>query len=275
MRTRVLSVVALVLLLCAGASSLATGATRATISAHLSKTSFTASQAASVRLTYRFSKTSRHFGYLITIRTGSRWQTVKRVTKHGSFKGSHTITVTRLFAGKTVKVGTYRLKLSADGNSKLIGFTVRRRTTPPPAAVRAQAGSWVTTTLSDAANGGSLTVTSMGFTVGSDRASVSAFGFGFDYSGTPAPPTYHCSGSGFSGMTSGASSPITNGHFSSPSPTGAWSGFVSGSAEGTFDSATSAHGTAQASGMINGPGCWGTSASTGTFSWTATWQSAG
>lgn len=267
-----LPVVALALLLCAGMSSPATGATRATISAHLSKTSFTASQAASVRLMYRFSKTSWRFGYLVTIRSGPAWRTVKRVSRQGSFKGSHTITVKKLFAGKTVKTGTYRLRLSSDGGSKLIGFTVKQGATPPPpAAVRPQAGTWVTTSLSDAANGGNLTITNMSFSVGAEPATVSRFGFGFTYSGVAAPPTFRCSGSGYSAMTSGASSPITNGQFSSPNPTGAWSSFVSGFADGTFDSAASAHGTAKATGLISGAGCFGmTSAGTGTFSWTAT-----
>jgi hypothetical protein len=136
MKTGLPSRLALVLLLVAisdlgATSSVASGATGAKISAHLTKTSFTASQAGSVKLVYRFSKPSRRFSYVLTFTTGSRWQTVKGVKKKGSFKGSHTMTVTKLFAGKPVKVGRYRLKLSADGGSLLLSFRVTKAGTTP------------------------------------------------------------------------------------------------------------------------------------------------
>jgi alpha-tubulin suppressor-like RCC1 family protein len=94
------------------------------ISAHLTKTSFKSSQAGQVKLIYKFSKPSKSFGYLLTFKKGSKWQTVKSVKKRGSFKGSHKITVKKVFAGKPVKVGKYRLKLSADGGRKLLSFKV-------------------------------------------------------------------------------------------------------------------------------------------------------
>lgn len=274
MRTRVLSVVALGLLVVAGGGSPAAGASRARVSARLTRTSFTASQAGSVKLTYRFSKASRRFSYVLTFQKGSRWQTVKSVKKTGHFRGSRTVTVRSLFAGKSVHTGSYRLRLAADGPSTLLRFKV---------AVRPRAGTWATTSLSGPVSGGggvaSVTITSMSFTVRPGQASVGTFGFGYQWYGTPGPPTYHCSGSGASSMTSGNSSPITNARFSSPNPTGAWDGAMSGLADGTFDTATTAHGTAKASGFVGGgSGCWsitGQSVETGTFSWTATWSSAG
>jgi len=39
------------------------------------------------------------------------------------------MTVKKIFAGKTVEVGSYRLKLSADGGSKLLSFKVVGGTT--------------------------------------------------------------------------------------------------------------------------------------------------
>jgi hypothetical protein len=376
-KTYVLFVVVLGLLLVAGTGGVAAGATGAQVSGHLTKTSFTAAQAGSVKLTYRFSKTSSRFSTLLTFQKGSGWQTVKSVKKTGWFKGSHTVTVKSLFAGKLVNVGRYRLKLAADQGSTLLRFTVLKASTggapantalptisgtptqgetltaadgswsnaptayayqwrrcnsagascanisgagsgsytlasadvgstirvivtasnahgsasatssqttvvTAPPSIRPQAGTWVTTSLSGPVSGGggagSLTITSMSFEVGTDQATVGTFGFNFTWYGTPGPPSYNCGGSGDSVMTSGNSSPITNGNFSSPNPTGAWSGRVSGFANGTFDTATSAHGTATANGFVGGgSGCYfqsGLSAQTGTFSWTAAWQPA-
>ena len=51
----------------------------------------------------------------------------QEVKKKGSFKGSHTMTVKKVFGGKAVKVGSYRLKLSADGGSKTSNFTVKKQ----------------------------------------------------------------------------------------------------------------------------------------------------
>jgi hypothetical protein len=106
----------------AGANSSKASAAR--ISAHLTKTSFKRSQAGSVKLIYRFSATSKHFSYLLSFKKGSKWLAVKSVKKKGTFKGSKSMTVKKVFAGKSVKVGSYRLKLSADGGSKLLSFKV-------------------------------------------------------------------------------------------------------------------------------------------------------
>lgn len=106
----------------AGAAS--SKASAATISARLTKTSFKSSQARSVKLIYKFSAPSKTFAYKLTIRKGSKWLKVKSVKKTGTFKSSKSMTVKKVFAGKSIKVGTYRLKLSADGGSKLLGFKV-------------------------------------------------------------------------------------------------------------------------------------------------------
>jgi hypothetical protein len=129
MRTRVLPVVALVLLLLSGTGSLAAGS-GARISGHLWSTRFTVSQGGSVRLTYSFSKPSTRFGYLISFATGPKWRRVVSVTKTGNFKGSHTTTIKRLFAGKTLTIGGYRLRLFADGGSTLLSFRVTKAGSP-------------------------------------------------------------------------------------------------------------------------------------------------
>jgi hypothetical protein len=106
----------------AGAAS--SKASSARISAHLTKTSFKSSQAGAVKLIYSFSATSKSFGYLLTFKKGPKWRTVKSVKKKGTFKGSKSMTVRKVFAGKPVKVGRYRLELSADGGRKLLSFKV-------------------------------------------------------------------------------------------------------------------------------------------------------
>lgn len=76
MKTGLLFRLVLVLLLVAvfgfgATTSMTSGANGAKISAHLTKTSFTASQVGSVKLVYRFSRPSRRFSYVLTFATGS------------------------------------------------------------------------------------------------------------------------------------------------------------------------------------------------------------
>jgi hypothetical protein len=116
-----LAVLASVLVGVAGAAS---STNSARISAHLTKTSFTATEASSVKLVYKFSKPSKSFSYRLTVKQGSKWQTVKSVRKKGAFKGSKTTTVKKFFAGKPIKDGSYRLMLSADANRVSLSFRV-------------------------------------------------------------------------------------------------------------------------------------------------------
>ena len=95
-------------------SHLAAAASGAKISAHLTKTSFTSAQASSVKLIYRFSKKSDGFSYLLTFKKSSKWQTVNSVKKKGSFNGSKSVAAKKIFAGKPIKVGSYRLELSSN-----------------------------------------------------------------------------------------------------------------------------------------------------------------
>jgi hypothetical protein len=94
------------------------------VSAKLSKKSFPISQAKKVKLTCTFSPKSKVFKYVLSIKKGKKWTSVKSVGKTGFYKVKYAWTVKELFAGKPVKHGTYRLKLSADTNSKTLGFRV-------------------------------------------------------------------------------------------------------------------------------------------------------
>ena len=82
-------------------------------SARLTKKSFTVSQAGSVKLTYKFSRASSRFSYLITRKQGAGQRTVKRVVRNGNFRGSKKTTVKKLFARSRITVGSYRLRLAA------------------------------------------------------------------------------------------------------------------------------------------------------------------
>ncbi len=92
--------------------------------AKLSKTSFPASRAGKVKLTCKFSPRSKVFRYVLSLKKGKKWTVVKRVSKTGFYKAKYTISVKKLFAGKKIKRGRYRLKLSADKNSKTLRFTI-------------------------------------------------------------------------------------------------------------------------------------------------------
>ena len=47
------------------------------------------------------------------------------------------MTIKKVFAGKSVKVGSYKLKLSADGGSKTLSFKVTKAVSNPTDAARA------------------------------------------------------------------------------------------------------------------------------------------
>jgi len=94
------------------------------VSASLTRTSFPAAQAKTVKLVYKLSPASKHFGYLLSLKQGTKWVKVRSVSKTGRFKGSFTLTVIALFGSKSVKVGQYRIKLSADANSLTRKFTI-------------------------------------------------------------------------------------------------------------------------------------------------------
>jgi len=62
---------------------------------------------------------------VLSIKKGKKWAVVKSVKKTGFYKAKYTVTVKKLFAGKAVKRGKYRLKLSAGKNSKTLAYKVR------------------------------------------------------------------------------------------------------------------------------------------------------
>jgi hypothetical protein len=95
------------------------------VSCKLTKKSFPNAQARKVKLTCKFSPKSKLFRYVLSIKKGKKWSVVKRVSKTSFYKVKYTATVKKLFAGKAVKRGRYRLKLSADKNSKTLKFRVR------------------------------------------------------------------------------------------------------------------------------------------------------
>ena len=101
-------------------------ASRASISAHLTETFFTPTQAGSAKVIYEPSKTSKSFSYRLSrwSWSGSRWQTIRTVTKKGVFRGRKSTAVETFFGGKPVKVGGYRLRLSFGRASKQLSFVV-------------------------------------------------------------------------------------------------------------------------------------------------------
>jgi hypothetical protein len=92
--------------------------------ASLTRKSFTRSQARKVKLSVRFSPASAKFVYLLTFKKDGKWLKVKSVKRAGNFS-KWKITVKSLFGRKAVKLGRYRVKLTADANSKQLTFRVK------------------------------------------------------------------------------------------------------------------------------------------------------
>lgn len=93
-------------------------------SASLSQTVFGPDQTTGIKLLYSFARRSGTFGYVLSRREGKVWKTVQSVKRIGEFRGSHRLTVRKLFAGKRVVSGEYRLRLRADTNSRRLTFRV-------------------------------------------------------------------------------------------------------------------------------------------------------
>ena len=118
------SVLVALFLACGLTGAALSSAQSGTLSAHLSKKSFTSSQASSVKLSYKFSAKSKAFGYLLSLKKGSSWQRVKSVKRTGSFSGPKSMTVKKVFGGNQVRVDSYRLRLFCDSGSVTLSFRV-------------------------------------------------------------------------------------------------------------------------------------------------------
>jgi beta-glucanase (GH16 family) len=136
-----------------------TGAMSASQSAHgriharLGTKRFVPDRAAQVKLVYRFSPVSRRFAYKLERKSGHRWRMVHRFSRTGRFRGRHVKSIRTLFAGKTIRMGAYRLTLHADANRKRLKFRIGPAPlgTAPPAisgtaeqgrTLSASTGSW-------------------------------------------------------------------------------------------------------------------------------------
>ncbi len=220
------------------------------VSASLTKTSFPVAQAKTVKLVYKLSPASKRFAYLLSLKKGTKWVKVRSVSKTGSFRGSHKMTVKALFGTKSVKVGRYRVKLSADANSLSRKFKVIKTkiNPPPPAALQPKTGFWL--------GSGSDSVISyvITFTVTSGGTNVTSFQVTFDDPG--------CGIAG-GNVTATSLYPISNGSFSS--------GRGNPSFSGSFDSATTASGTSRVTGYPS-DACGESDYESA--SWTASWHSA-
>ena len=148
------------------------------ISARLATTAFTVAQAAKVKLSYKFSSRSARFAYVLSRKQGANWLKVQSTSKRGSFRGSHTMTVKQLFGPKPVKVGEYRVRLSADANSVTLSFTlVQASSAPAPAPVPAPAPAVssnvvVVSTTADVVNGDVSSVAALNANPGTDGISL-------------------------------------------------------------------------------------------------------
>jgi len=92
--------------------------------ARLTLPEFAISQSNTVKLIYKFPKPSKSFSYRLSVKKGSSWPTLKSVRQKGNFRGRKTMTVSKIFAGRWVKPGYYRLQLTCASGSTLLTFKV-------------------------------------------------------------------------------------------------------------------------------------------------------
>ena len=114
------------------------------------KSSFTAAQATTTKLVCKFSPASKRVVFLLQMKKGSKWAKLRSTTKKGSIK-TNTTTVNKLFGPNAVKVGQYRVKISADANSMTRTFTVAA---PPPSESSSGDSSGDTSTTPSKTRGG-------------------------------------------------------------------------------------------------------------------------
>jgi Divergent InlB B-repeat domain len=151
------------------------------ISARLATNAFTVAQAGKVRLSYKFSSKSARFRYVLSREQGANWLQVRSTSKRGSFRGSHRMTVRQLFGSKAVKVGQYRVKLSADANSVTLRFRLKQASPAPapapvpkpvPAPPAVSSNVVVVTTTADDVNGDVSSVPALNANPGNDGISL-------------------------------------------------------------------------------------------------------
>jgi hypothetical protein len=94
------------------------------VRASLSKKSFTAAEARTVKLVYIFAPTSKRFSYQLSKQTGSAWLKLRVVARKGRFGGSHSKTLKSIFGSKPLVAASYRIDLSADANRVRLSFKI-------------------------------------------------------------------------------------------------------------------------------------------------------
>ena len=106
----------------AGAEAGATSAAK--VSARITRTSFYASQAGSVRVIYTLANAHTRFSERLLVKRGTGWRTLARARLSWT-QGTHTVSVKALFAGRPVRVGSYQARFRADGTQASVAFRVR------------------------------------------------------------------------------------------------------------------------------------------------------
>lgn len=234
------------------------GAASEGISAHLDKLSFTAAQAGFIKLSFRYASAGTRIGYLLSLKKGAAWMTVRSVSDMGGMQGvSNTRIIRQLFGSTPVKIGQYRLKLSSDESSLTLSFTVLKPPTVVPGEATPRAGHWTGNTTS-------ATSAPVAFSTTANHRNVVRFSFKYSWQQAITRPPYgFCSI--FGTAVRAAATPIAGRLFK-----------VSGgsfSFSGTFDSPIRAHGTVELQGIPASQDCGG-HVSLAPVPWSATWERA-
>lgn len=87
-------------------------------------TEFAISQANSVKLIYKFPKPSKSFSYRLRRKAGASWPVIRSYQQKGKFRGQKTARMTKIFGGRWVKPGYYRLEIFCPGARNTLNFKV-------------------------------------------------------------------------------------------------------------------------------------------------------
>ncbi len=96
----------------------------AKLTVSISETPFAPNEVDTVLVGVHFPGKSSGFSYRISRRSGSHWLLLRSVSRSGSFSGTRSMSMLKLYGRKPIAIGRYRVDLSAGGKSAGVEFVV-------------------------------------------------------------------------------------------------------------------------------------------------------
>lgn len=90
----------------------------------LTKKSFSVRRSGKTQVSYRFAPPSQTFAYVLYKKQGSKWKVVRHLKRRGLYLGTYKKTVKQFFGSGACRPGYYKLRISADKNSRSVTFHI-------------------------------------------------------------------------------------------------------------------------------------------------------